>query len=109
MQNADNLECYDSGLIHSFSKPNASIDGVCSDLSFHAVFAFQNCLLGYAETKGKHVFRKIEIIHVWHIESSVAQKQNLVDFSYSSPKVDNAFKCMLSKFQNRQATGYLKF
>ena len=31
-----------------------------------------------------HVFRKIEIIHVWHIESSVAQKRNLLDFSYSA-------------------------
>ena len=51
MQNADNLENCNSGLIHTFSKPNASIHGVCSVLSFHAVFAFQNCLLGCAETK----------------------------------------------------------
>ena len=86
MQNTDDLEYCDSGLIHTFLKPNASVHGVCSVLSFHAVFAFQNCLLGCAETKGQHVFRKIEIIHVWDIESPVAHKRNLVDFSYSSSK-----------------------
>ena len=42
--------------------------------------------------KGKRVFRKIEIIHVRHIVPSVAQKQNSVDFSYSSSKL-----AMLSK------------
>ena len=86
MQNADNFENCNSGLIHTFLKPNASIHGVGSVLSFHAVFAFLNCLLGCAETKGKHVFRKIEIIHMWHVESFVAQKRNLVDLSYSSLK-----------------------
>ena len=53
MQNADNLEYCDSGLIPTFAKPNASLHGVCSVLSFHAVFALQNCLLGFAETKGQ--------------------------------------------------------
>ena len=48
-------------------------------LSFHAVLAFQNCLLGWAETKGQTCFRKIKIIHVLHIKSSVAQKRTLVD------------------------------
>ena len=109
MQNADNLEHCNSGLMHTFSQPNASIHGVCSVLTFHAVFAFQKCLLGCAELRGKHVFRKNEIIHVWHIESSVAQTRNLVDFSYSKPQVDNAFKCVLSKIQYRQATGYWNF
>ena len=51
--NADTLENCNSGLIHTFSKANSSIHGVCSVLSFHAVFAFQNCLLGCAETKGQ--------------------------------------------------------
>ena len=36
---------------------------------------------GVRKLKGKHVFRKIEIIHVWHIESSIALKRNPVDFS----------------------------
>ena len=75
MQNADTLENFNSGLIHTFSKPNASIHGVSSVFSFHAIFAFQNCLLGCAETKGQTCFRKIEVIHAWHIESSVAQKK----------------------------------
>ena len=35
---------------------------------------------GVKKLKGKRVFRKIEIIHVRHIVSSVAQKQNSVDF-----------------------------
>ena len=86
MQNAENLENCNSGLIQTFSKPYASIYGVCSVVSFHAVFAFQNCLLGCAETMGQYVFRKIEIIHKWHIESSVAQKRNLLKFSHSSFK-----------------------
>ena len=34
--------------------------------------------------KGKHVFRKMEIICVWHIVSSVAQQQSPVDFRNSS-------------------------
>ena len=36
---------------------------------------------GVQKLKGERVFRKIEIIHVWHIVSSVAQKQILVDFT----------------------------
>ena len=84
MQNADNLEHCNSGQINTFSKPYAPIHGVCLVPSFYAVFAFQNCLLICAKTKGQTCFRKIEIIHVWQIESSIAQKRNLVDFSYSS-------------------------
>ena len=53
MKNANNLEYCDSGLMLTFSKPNASIHRVCSVLSFHAVFAFQNGLLEGAETKGQ--------------------------------------------------------
>ena len=47
---------------------------------------------GVQKLKGKHVFRKIEIIQVRHIVSSVAQKQNSMDFSNSSCKL-----AMLSK------------
>ena len=54
MQNADNSEHCNSGLINTFFyKPNASIHGICSVLSFHAVFAFQNCLLVCAKNKGQ--------------------------------------------------------
>ena len=48
--------------------------------------------------KGKHVFRKIEIIHVWHIVSSVAQKRNSADFSNSSCK-----KTMLSNVWSQKS------
>ena len=94
MQNADRVQICYSELTHSFSKPKSFIHWICSVLSFYAVSAFQNCLLWCAETKRafKRVFRKIEIIHVWHIVSSVAQKQNSVDFSNSSCKL-----AMLSK------------
>ena len=47
---------------------------------------------GVQKLKCKHVFRKIEIIHVWHIVSSVAQKRSSLDFSNSSCKL-----AMLSK------------
>ena len=47
---------------------------------------------GVQKLKGKRVFRKIEIIHVLHILSSVAQKQNAMDFRNSSCKL-----AMLSK------------
>ena len=53
MQSADNLEHGNSGLINTFLKPNASMHGVCSVLSFYAIFAFQNCRLGCAKTKGQ--------------------------------------------------------
>ena len=53
MQNADSVRQCDSGMIHSFSKPNSIIHGVCSDLSFYAVFAFQKCRLWCVETKGQ--------------------------------------------------------
>ena len=37
--------------MHSFSKPNSFIHGVCSVLPFYAAFAFQNCLLWSADTE----------------------------------------------------------
>ena len=65
VQNADTLRLCDSELIHTFLKPNSFIHGVYSVLSLYAVFALKNYLLRCAETiKSKHVFRKIEIIHV---------------------------------------------
>ena len=53
MQNADNLRLCHPELMHSFSKPNSFIHGVCSVLSLNAVFAFQKSLLWSAETKGQ--------------------------------------------------------
>ena len=77
--------------MHSFSKPNLFIHGVRSVLSLYAAFALQNCSYGVQELKGKHAFRKNEIIHVWQFVSSVAQKRNFVDVIGWS-NIDNAFK-----------------
>ena len=41
---------------------------------------------GLQKLKGKHVFRKIEIIHVLHFVSSIAQKRNSVENINSSSK-----------------------
>ena len=70
--------------MHTFSKPNSFIHGVCSVVSFYAAFAFKIVSYGVQKLKGKHAFRKIEIIHVWQFVSSVAQKRNLVDAINSS-------------------------
>ena len=69
MQNADNLRYYGLELIHCmyFSKPNSFIHYEFSIISFYAVFAVQNCFLRCVETIGQTYFRKIYIIHVWHI------------------------------------------
>ena len=94
MQNADNSEYCDSGLMLTFSKPNASIHRVCSVFFHFMLFLLSKTV---QQLRGKHVFRKIEIIYVWHIETSVAKKRNLVDLF--KPEVDNALKYVLSKIQ----------
>ena len=53
---------------------------------------------GVQKLKGQGVFRKIEVIHVQHIVSSVAQKQNSVDISKSSFKL-----AMLSKVSDQKS------
>ena len=53
VQNAHKLRLCYSELIHSFYKPNSFIHVVCSAVPFNAIFAFQNCLLWIAETKGQ--------------------------------------------------------
>ena len=35
---------------------------------------------GVQKPKGKLVFRKSEVFHIWHIVSSVVQRQNVVKF-----------------------------
>ena len=47
--------------------------------------------------KGKLVFRKIEIIHVRHIVSSVAQKAKFNGLQQFKLQVGNAFQSVLSK------------
>ena len=91
MQNADRIRLCYLKLIHSFFKTKVIYSLDMLSLSFYAVF------YGVQTLKRKRVFRKIEIIHVRHIVSSIAQKQNSVDFSNSSCKLT-----MLSKvsYQN---------
>ena len=48
--------------------------------SFYAAFVFF-FFCGVQKQNGKLIIRKIEIKHVWHIESSVDQKQNRVNFN----------------------------
>ena len=44
----------------------------------------KNVFRGAQKQKDKLIFRKIDIIPVWQIVSSVGQKQNPVDFNNSS-------------------------
>ena len=62
-------------------------------------------LYGVQKLKGKHVFKKTNIIHVWHIVSSVAQKRNPADFSDSSFISNEGSQ----KIQYRQAMGNWNF
>ena len=61
---------------------------------FHFMLFLLSKIVLFCVEKLKHkgVFMKIEIIHVWHILSSLAQKRNSVDFSNPSCKL-----AMLSK------------
>ena len=52
---------------------------------------------GVQKLNGKRVFRKIKIIHVRHIVSSIAQKQISVDFSNSSCKLAMTSKVSYQK------------
>ena len=54
---------------------------------------------GVQKLKGKRVFRKIEIIHLQHIVSSVAQKGNSLDFSNSSCKLAMLSKVSYKKYR----------
>ena len=74
MQNADRIRLCYSKLINIFSKPKSFIHLICSVLSFYAFLLSKIVFYGVQKLKGKRVFRKIEIIHVRHIVSSIAQK-----------------------------------
>ena len=57
---------------------------------------------GVQKLNGKRVLRKIEIIHVQHIVSSVAQKRKMSWIQQFKLKVGNTFQSVLSKIQNRK-------
>ena len=87
MQNADILRSSDSGLMHSFFQNQLdSLTGHAQLFHFMLLKLSKIVSFGVQKLKGKHVTRKIEIIHVWRIVSSVAQKRNPVDFINSSCK-----------------------
>ena len=58
--------------------------------------------------KGKHVFRKFEIIHVWRIVSSVAQKRNPVDSSNTSCKKTMLSNACCQKFNIARLREFVK-
>ena len=70
------------------------LEGVRYAQFFHFMLFLlsKSVFYGVQKLKSKRVFRKIEIIHVRHIVSSVAQKQNSMDYRNSNCKL-----AMLSK------------
>ena len=101
MQNADNLEYCDSGLIHIFFKTKR---GMLS--SFISCCSMDS--LGVQKLRGKHVFRNIEIIQVLHIESS-EPKNEILWTSVIQALSRQFFQMCAAKIQYRQATGYWNF
>ena len=73
MQNAGRLRLSYPKLIHSFLKPKSFIIRCAQLLHFMLFLLTKIVFYGAQKLKGKRVFRKIEIIHVQHIVSSVAQ------------------------------------
>ena len=76
-----------SKLIHFFQ--NQSNLFISDTQFFHGMLYLLSKIVFYGvqKLKGKCVFRKIEIIHVQNIISSVAHKQNSVGFSNLSCKL----------------------
>ena len=108
MQNADRIWLCYSKLIHFFSKPKSFSHEICSVLSFYdfmILLLSKIVFYGVQKLKGKRVFRKIGIIHVWHIVISVAQKLNSVNFRNSSCKLAMLSKVSYQKIQNRKSSG----
>ena len=70
--------------MHSFSKPNHLFTEYAQFFHFMLISLSKIVPYGVQKLKGKHAFRKIEIIHMWQILSSVAPKQNHLDLIYSS-------------------------
>ena len=81
VQNAGYLWQCGLELIHYFSKTNSFIHWECSILSFHTVLLSKIVFCEVQKQNGELIFRKIDIIHEWHIISWVAKKP--VDFNNS--------------------------
>ena len=86
MQNADHIRLCYSKLIRSFSNQSHLFIRYAQFFHFMLFLLYKIVFYGVQKLKGKRVLRKIGIIHVRHIVSSVAQKRNSMDFSNSSSK-----------------------
>ena len=99
--NADRrLLCY-SKLIHSFSNQSHIFIRYAQFFYLMLFLLSKIVFYGVQKLKGKCVFGKVEIIHVRHIVSSVAQKRNSVDFRIQSVNW-KFFQSVLSNIQNRK-------
>ena len=87
MQNAGLIGLCYSKLIHFFQNQSHLFIRYVQFFHFMLFLLSKIGFYGVQKLKGKRVFRKIEIIHVRLIVSSIAQKQNSVDFSNSSCKL----------------------
>ena len=74
-----------SGLMHSFSKPSSFFFTEYAQFFHFMLFSLSKIVSHGVQTlKGKHAFRKIEIVHLWQFVYSVEQKRNPVDVINSS-------------------------
>ena len=75
---------------------------IYSALSFYAVLLSKIDFYGLQKLKGKHVFRKIEIIYVWHIvtSTSVIQAVSRQCFQMCAVKIQYRQTSENWKFQN---------
>ena len=107
MQTADRIRLCYSKLIHYFQNQSHLYIRYAQFFHFMLFLLSKIVFYGVQKLKGKRVFKKIEIIHVRHIVSSVAQKQNSVDISNSNCKLAMLSKVSYQKIQNRKASGNL--
>ena len=84
--------------LYTTFQTNLFIHCKCSILSLNAVFASKNVFCGVLKQKGKLTFRRINIIHVWQIVSSVAQKLNLTDFNISDDDLKYKYRQAMKPF-----------
>ena len=76
-------------------------------LHFMLILLSKIVFVGLQKQKGNFVFRKIDILHVWHTEPSVARNLNLMNFNNSCCNwLDNVFEIKTSITRKR---GFVKF
>ena len=80
MQNVDNFRQCGSDLIHYFQN-QINVFFVNAPF-FHSMMLLLPKIVscGVLKQEGEFTFRKVKIIHMWHIVSSIARKLNWMDF-----------------------------